>query len=199
MRKMKCSATLLNCAMIVCIVLFSVWHVSGQDKGTFKDTRDGHVYKWVKSGTQVWMVTNLKFITPAGSWIYNNDSATWVSHGRLYDWPTAQKACPKGWRMPTDNDWAILIKNLGGEDEAGGKLQAMDTIVTPNGTHSSLLSGVRHYDGGYLGIGTWGACWSATVDGIDAASNYLFVHNGKGIGKSSSTKTTGFSVRCIRK
>lgn len=195
---MKCSAVFFTCAMIVCFVLSGNGYVSGQDKGTFADKRDGHVYKWVKTGPQVWMITNLRFITPAGSWIYNNDSASGVSYGRLYDWPTALKACPKGWHMPTDNDWALLIKNLGGDEQAGAKLQAMDTVVTANGNISSLLSGVRHYDGSFIGIGSWGACWSATIAGTDDASNYMFVHNGKAIGKSSSTKTTGFSVRCIR-
>jgi len=29
--------------------------LQGQEKGTFIDKRDGHEYKWVKIGEQVWM------------------------------------------------------------------------------------------------------------------------------------------------
>jgi uncharacterized protein (TIGR02145 family) len=34
-----------------------------------------------------------------------------------------KKLCPAGWHVPTDSEWTTLITNLGGENEAGGKLK----------------------------------------------------------------------------
>ena len=177
----------------------------GQDKGTFTDTRDNHIYRWIKFGKQAWMLGNLDYKTPAGSWVYSDDSTREAAYGRLYDWTTAQKACPKGWHMPTDNDWNALITSLGGEDIAGGKFQQADSIPTASritivgdaNNTVALLSGVRHSDGKYSGLGIWGGCWSATHT-VDVVTNYLFTRNGKSIGKSSNDKNTAFSVRCVR-
>jgi uncharacterized protein (TIGR02145 family) len=194
----------------IVLFLFSLLLIFGgiaqaQDKGTFVDKRDNHSYKFAKIGKQVWMVQNLNFATPAGSWYYNNNDTANTKFGRLYDWNTAIKACPKGWHMPTDVEWTNLIKELGGEDAAGGKFQEFDTVaIDPaakkpeiTGGFSSLLGGVRHGDNTFTGISFWGGCWSATLTQTEA-SNYLFVKNNKGLGKSTAVKTTGYYLRCVR-
>ena len=178
----------------------------GQDKGTFVDARNGHTYRWIKFGKHAWMLGNLDYKTPAGSWVYSNDSTKELAYGRLYDWTTAQKACPKGWHMPADNDWNALISVLGGEDAAGEKFQAADTIpaairVTIKGGEAdnliAVLAGVRHSDGTFSGLGMWGGCWSSNHTN-DVMNNFLFTRNGKAIGKSTNDKNTAFSVRCVR-
>lgn len=207
MRINKTMFKVLVTGSVLCSTLFFYGTLNAQDKGIFIDKRDGHGYKWLKTGNQVWMIENLKFATAAGSWIFNNDTANTKLYGRLYDWNTASKACPKGWRLPSDQDWNGLIKNLGGEDMAGEKLQLMDTIKFKQDPRSamvtqgfsSLISGVRHNDGTFEGMGVWGGCWSATFTNPDEADNFLFVKNSKSVGKSSSTKISGYSVRCIKK
>lgn len=175
-----------------------------QDKGVFTDKRDNKSYNYEKIGKQVWMLQNLAFDVQPGSYIYSNDT-TFSGFGRLYEWNAAMKACPKGWRVPNDLEWTALLKTLGGEDAAGEKLLAYDTVKKSQwaknpaltGGFSSLLGGVRHADSTYTGASVWGGCWSATAT-PEGASNYLFVKNGKSVGKSSATKVTGYYVRCIR-
>jgi uncharacterized protein (TIGR02145 family) len=177
-----------------------------QDKGTFKDSRDGHDYNWVKIGTQTWMTGNLKFKASDGSWAYNNDSANAVNFGMLYSWKAAQTACPKGWHLPSDKEWGVLIQSLGGNAAAGFKMQAMDTIgkvhgmagQSAPGAISSLLGGIRHPDGSCSGLNLWGGCWSSGKINDTVASNMLFVHGSKEMGVSTNDKKAGFSVRCIR-
>ena len=181
----------------------------GQDKGTFTDPRDSHTYRWVLFGKQAWILGNLNYKTQAGSWVYNNDSTREAGYGRLYDWTTAQKACPKGWHLPTESDWNNLISFLGGADAAGGKFQALDSLPAALRKNRpgevpdnfiALLGGVRHIDGTFSGISLWGGSWSAmkkpNADG--SVINYLFAHNGQAIAKSTTDKSSAFSVKCVR-
>jgi len=178
----------------------------GQVKGTFTDARDGHAYRWAKFGKQVWLIGNLDYKTPAGSWVFNNDSTKEIAYGRLYDWTTAQKACPKGWHLPTDGEWNTLVTTLGGEAVAGSKFQEADTIPVAsrsakNGETDNfiaLLAGVRHADGTFSGLGLWGGCWTATPSKTNDGNNYLFTHKGNAVGKSTNDKASAFSVRCLR-
>lgn len=101
---------------IICISIglsYSQEKTSTDTSGTFIDNRDGHVYKWVKIGTQIWMAENLTYDAGSGSWNYFNDPA-YATYGRLYDWETAKKACPAGWHLPDDSEWTILTDYVGG-------------------------------------------------------------------------------------
>src|SRR5271157_74086 len=112
-------------------------------KNTVTDI-DGNVYHTINIGTQEWLAENLrttrysdgspiplvtdsltwgKLITPGYCW-YNNDSATFGrTYGALYNWHAVntKKLAPKGWHVPSDSEWTILINFLGGEDVAGGQ------------------------------------------------------------------------------
>jgi uncharacterized protein (TIGR02145 family) len=197
----------LRYAMIMVVTFtFLPFLLNAQVKGTFKDGRDGNVYNWSKIGTQTWMTGNLKYDVPAASWAYNNDTANLMNFGRLYTWKAAQVACPKGWHLPSEKEWGVLIESQGGSGEAGLKIQAMDTIGKGAGMAgtatpypmSSLLSGVRHPDGSVTGINIWGGCWTSGKVNDTVGSNVLFARGTKDLGISTNDKKTGFSVRCIR-
>jgi uncharacterized protein (TIGR02145 family) len=92
-------------------------------ENSFTDPRDGKKYRTVKIGSAIWMAENLNYQTDK-SWCYDNDTSNCNKYGRLYDWNTAKNICPKGWRLPTNQDWDSLGKNAGatliiGEDYDG--------------------------------------------------------------------------------
>lgn len=90
----------------------SVSNESPNNKG-FTDPRDGEVYGIKKVGNLTWMTENLRFDVPDASWCYENEDENCAELGRLYTFESALRACPAGWRLPSDNDWLDLEKALG--------------------------------------------------------------------------------------
>lgn len=118
---------------------------SGYDGKTLTDSRDGHVYKTVKIGSQIWMAENLNYETE-NSFCYDNDTDNCEKYGRLYKWFAAvgesekscggmkscefaegsQGVCPSGWHVPTASEWDVLIHYAGNFYMAGKKLKSTD-------------------------------------------------------------------------
>jgi len=188
--------------------------------GTFTDTRDGQTYKTVKIGTQTWMAENLNYITDRYwrfgdttdfniSWCYNNDISYCYKYGRLYDWETATTVCPKGWKLPSREDWNRLVATVGGEEIASKKLKSMsgwnnreDDGKSGNGTDnygfSALPGGYRNYSGGsFDGAGYYGSWWTATERGSGNAYYRDMDYYNNDASEGNYYKSNGQSVRCV--
>lgn len=72
---------------------------------------DGNIYRTVRTGSRVWMVQNLKVTRnhlddSLTTYAPNNDSLSITVYGRSYDyWQSAKVACPKGWHLPSGEEW----------------------------------------------------------------------------------------------
>jgi uncharacterized protein (TIGR02145 family) len=78
----------------------------------FTDPRDGYSYAIVTIGKARWFAENLRFRT-SDSRCYEGDEANCTDHGRLYRLEDGLRACPSGWRVPSEEDWRALERTLG--------------------------------------------------------------------------------------
>lgn len=187
------------------------------DESTVKDI-DGNVYRTVKISSQVWMAENLKTtrltdgtpiayipgsaqwkasMPPAYCWV-DNDSSNRDRYGAMYNWYAVNtgKLAPAGWRVPSEEDFKILIDHLGGKSSAwdglnnvGFTAQGAGQFVVPECVFN-FVSALDKY-------------WTTTTGGHHPAdAKYLtltrIVFGDKIVNFSSHPKYTGKSVRCIK-
>jgi len=134
----------------------------------------GQKYRTVIIGSQCWMKDNLNI----GKWIdesqtqkqtnnsvvekycLGNDFTRCDQLGGLYQWEeamqyvqtaNAQGICPDGWHIPSSQDWKTLIRYLGGDDMAGGKMKftGSNGWQNPN-VGATNSSGFTALPGGYF-------------------------------------------------
>jgi uncharacterized protein (TIGR02145 family) len=175
---------------------------NGEDS-YFKDPRDGTVYRTVKIGNQVWMAENLNYKI-GDSWCYDNNEANGKKYGRLYTWDAAKAACPRGWRLPTRQEWDKLVATAGGCLVGGNKLKSKSGwLLNGNGSDefgvSALPGGYRGPDGGFSGIGTCGDWWAVTefANGIADSLQIYYYTEKDNVFACHTPKNNGFSVRCV--
>ncbi len=227
--------TLLTTIVFTVITVYSV----AQVKGKFTDSRDGNIYKTVKIGKQVWMAENLKYLPSVIGPVTGSDTIPYYYvygyngtdvaeakatdnyriFGVLYNWSSisctlkqsrVEGICPKGWHVPSDNDWTTLIEYLGDYKAAGGKLKEAysdstywdwDVNVTDASNESgftALPGGERYSNGTFILIKSDARWWTTTDINTTSAFNLSMRYDENGIYTKIANKKSGFSVRCIK-
>jgi uncharacterized protein (TIGR02145 family) len=175
--------------------------VTPDTAATITDSRDGKTYKAIKVGTQIWMAENLNYDDAKYSRCYDNNPDNCAKYGRLYDWETANNACPDGFHLPTNEEWNTLIDYVGGEKMGGKSLKSSKGwkrysksdyfdnqygFTALPGGYGYMVESYGYIDVSFRDAGNCGLWWSAPK------GRYMR------IGKQSSSLANLFSVRCVK-
>ena len=182
--------TLLFLGLLLCYsVSFS------QTTGTFKDERDGKIYKTVNIGSQTMMAENFAFKPSNGNyWAYNNDAANVAKFGYLYNWETAKSIAPKGWHLPTKAEWKTLYEFLGDDHEV-----VFNALIQDGGSgFNTLFGGFRGTSGEYRALGSEANFWSTTENIEGGYWSFICDTEFGNANMSGSDIGCGFSVRLFK-
>lgn len=212
---------------LCCIILLIYFSSCKKDNESFVVDIDGNKYKTVKIGNQVWMAENLKTssyndgatisnvesddawetLTTGAFCYYDNDVSNNAKHGKLYNWDAIGTGmlCPKGWRIPSNDDWNVLSDFLG-DVSVGGKMKsttgwdAPNTGATNESGFSAIGSGTRNQFGSFNDINVYSAWWtSESFEDNNALAWFRGIINSNDILDEGTTiKKRAFSCRCIK-
>ena len=169
---------------------------------TLKDLRDGKVYKTVTIGDQTWMAENLNYETDS-SFCYNDSAEYCAKYGRLYTWAAAMGACPTGWHLPSEEEWNILLSEVGGQSIAGTALKSQSGWHDGgNGTDafgfSALPAGRRDTVGEFTYDGEYTDFWTTAEGGDDFAYFMFLDYYNEYMPLGGDSKNFALSVRCLK-
>lgn len=77
---------------------------------------DGITYYYARQNGLDWFRNNLA--NPSYGVPYANSDAMSEVFGRYYSYEEAMKACPEGWRLPTDAEWRALAESINSESKS---------------------------------------------------------------------------------
>jgi uncharacterized protein (TIGR02145 family) len=119
-------------------------------------------------------------------------------YGECYTWEEAKNACPSGWRLPTREEFDML---LSGSSNEWTTVKGVEGRVFKKGSNSVFLPACGvYYSNNLVGtfeVGEKGSYWS----GQDAADKAYILHYGKEYAPFSDKtfyKISGCSVRCVK-
>lgn len=181
----------------------SVLAILAQQAGTFKDPRDGKVYKTVKIGDQTWFAENLAYKINFETPEIEYDPSHVLKYGRLYVWEDAANACPAGWHLPDREELETLLRNAGETDSV-----AFNRLISGGSSgFSALVGGWRNNGGADGNVGNYAYFWSSAADRPGRAWTLNFYGFSKKASMERSYVETahanrhgeyaGFCIRCL--
>ena len=137
---------------------------------------------------------------------YNFNKKDGEKYGKLYNWYAVNDSrgiSPEGWRIPSSNDWEVLITFLGGKDVAGKKLKASTGwLKEGNGTNESqfnMRSGTSCTgNGGFTKPNKYSEFWTSTQFSTNNSFYVATEYKNDKITVIDCDKSWGYSIRCIK-
>lgn len=178
--------------------------------GIMEDERDGSFYKWSKIGNQKWFSENLKYKLEEHTEM-DRQLGFNAYRARYYNYGQAMTSCPKGWHLPSDDEWKDLellagvwpvVINVEGFVSRDGEdtiprieLMEGERLMFHAHTAGAVSKSFGHYS--EVEAGNYGYFWSSTkADEVNA----MFRMVGKsfdGVARDRIGAQNYLSCRCV--
>lgn len=184
--------------------------VEQEEIGIIADERDDQYYKWSKIGNQKWFSENLKYKLEEHTEM-DRQLGYSAYRARYYNYGQAMTSCPKGWHLPSDDEWKDLellagvwpvVINVEGFVSRDGEdtiprieLMEGERLMFHAHTAGAVSKSFGHYS--EVEAGNYGYFWSSTkADEVNA----MFRMVGKsfdGVARDRIGAQNYLSCRCV--
>jgi len=159
----------------------------------------GKSYRTITIGSLTWFAQNLNEIPTLGKWWCNGDrdtpgdfKARCDEFGKLYDWDAANNVCPKGWHLPSENEWEDFLNFI---------LNYPNNILT-DAWWNPTYGGYKHenendYTKWYY-LNDQGYWWTSTPAGSKRAYCYNIIKGQTRLYRYDEEREKSLSVRCVK-
>lgn len=207
--------------------------VCDNQEDCFSENYQGYTYDLALFGSTCWFTENLRAtnyrsgdpinqLSQGSQWTNNVDGAYFNpiapldTLGFLYNWYAVDKeVCPIGWRVPSDQDWKNLEKEIGLNDSEinsvgnRGESQDMHSIIFSSEFNPVYAGVIKDIDGQLYGVNLMSTYWTSNdlwtlrVNRAQSAWARAILDTKNGIGRyndlwqSSKSKGHGMSIRCV--
>ncbi|WP_167618280.1 FISUMP domain-containing protein [Maribellus sediminis] len=184
-------------------------------------------YKTVKIGEQVWMAENLEYLPSVSGqddmstseekyYVYNYDGTDveaakatdyYKTYGSLLNVTAAINNAPRGWRLPTNEDWSALRNFIntdqGTSEKAGQHLKSTTGWIEegagngPDTYGFSAIPNGRFQSGGFCCATGYSFMWSSTEVNTDEGHKFYIVQTDENLYDSDAPKSSGHAVRYV--
>lgn len=206
----------LSAMLVLSVISSNIALAQAATYGSVTDA-DGNTYKTLKIGNQTWMLENLKTtkyndgtpiatlteigdlrksVLPAYSMHQNSKE----QYGHLYNWyaVNTNKLAPKGWHVPSKQDWEILLNYLGGFSKAGDKMKSSSWSFNSSSSFNGLPAGFIANSGTFMNVGNAAFWWSARERNATQADYVKIMSSLPSALSNAAVKQFYLSVRCVK-
>lgn len=167
---------------------------------------DGHKFYVASIGTSTWLASNLYGTASGISYCLSDVTDSFL--GKFYTWEEALTACPKGWKLPTAEEWdslgadacALMTDATLLEEQMWTYWPGMD--ITNTTGFNAIPAGYVDRTGGdtnVQGFKSYAMYWTASEaeDGL-AQYRYIYADKPKVQKGRGARNSLALSVRCIK-
>ncbi len=177
----------------------------------------GKEYAVTRIGNQIWLAENLVYEFPGlivgdvssssniRACYYDNNKGKYAVNGLLYSWYAAKylddnrSTIIPGWRVPSANDWNILMNIAGGQSYAGKKLKSTSGWTYGAGTDDYGFNAKPYgrHDSGFKDLGTGAYFWTSSENG-SSLGLYRFLISADYVSTYDGSKASFYSLRLVK-
>jgi len=164
---------------------------------------DGKIYQVRDYNGVTWMTENLKTTKDINDqevvhYFPNGDKHNEETYGLLYNYETACRICPSGWKLPSDQDWEQLFELQQNTSSAYKDTQYWANETNSNSTGFSARPAGVGNSGEFDNAFASKAYFWAISKQADHPWSFILEHSAEHVRKAQQHPIYALSVRCIK-